>query len=235
MDNLEKNLWKKTNRYCRLLRWVPFLRFVGVCNSLAFSRVNAGSDIDLFIIAKTGRLFIVRSIVTLIFQVLGVRRHGDKVAGRFCLSFFVDDEHLDLSEISIERDIYLAFWVRSMKPVLEDGVYQDFVSANSWIDSYFEDIALIPEKNGSSFSKLKGFFEFVFFPYLANIVESILARWQLKRARLRASSVIDCSGLIVRPGILKFHNIDRRAEYRGRWEDKYGEGALLSPERFLSL
>ncbi|MBI4231920.1 hypothetical protein HY605_01695, partial [Candidatus Peregrinibacteria bacterium] len=123
---LEKKLWQRVNRYVKFLEWIPFLRMLAVCNNLAFDRVTAGSDIDLFIVAKKGRLFIVRTLVTGVLHVLGVRRHGDKVAGRFCLSFFVDDCALDLKKLAIERDIYLAFWIFSMKPVIDDGVSEKF-------------------------------------------------------------------------------------------------------------
>jgi len=112
MEELEKKMWKKARRYVRFLQIVPFVRMVSVCNNLAFSKVREGSDIDIFIIAKNGRLFLVRSFVTFLLQILGVRRHGKKISKRFCLSFFIDESVMDLSKIALENDIYLAFWIK---------------------------------------------------------------------------------------------------------------------------
>jgi hypothetical protein len=235
MDKLEKKLWKKTFRYCRLLRAVPFLRFVGVCNSLAFSKVDDKSDIDLFIVARKNRLFIVRTLVTFLFHVFGVRRHGNKIAGRFCLSFFVDDHNLDLSEVAIDRDLYLAFWIFSMRPVLDDGVYIDFLNENAWVSEYFGS-ALVPRAKAKlSFSFIKRGFEFILFSNFADFIEARLRTWQLSRAKKRASLVEDASGLVISASVLKFHNLDRRRAYRDRWDDKYGKDVLLTRARFSRL
>src|SRR3989338_10492249 len=122
MSELENNLWLKVGRYVPFLRIVPFLKLVAVCNNLAFGKVKEKSDIDLFIIAKSGRLFTVRILVTGILHCLGVRRHGKKIAGRFCLSFFVDDKNLNLEPIAIDKDVYLAYWIKNIRPVLDDGI-----------------------------------------------------------------------------------------------------------------
>src|SRR3989338_8633583 len=145
MDDIERKLWNRVDRFVWWLRFVPFLRMVAVCNNLSFSKgtseklpsaastaslpcrrigntavastpcflaygsfsgvpkVDDDSDIDLFIVARAGRLFIVRSFSILILHVLGVRLHGKKIKGRFCLSFFIDDTALDLSKIAISR------------------------------------------------------------------------------------------------------------------------------------
>jgi hypothetical protein len=56
---------------------------------------------------------------TAFFGLLGVRRHGNKVSGRFCLSFFAV-ENADLGKIAIENDAYLYEWARRLVPV--DGL-----------------------------------------------------------------------------------------------------------------
>lgn len=83
-----KKLWKKTKRYVELLRMIPFIKMVGVCNNLAFNNPDIESDIDLFIIIKKRRIWLTRLMITGLFHILGVRRHGNKIKGRFCLSFF---------------------------------------------------------------------------------------------------------------------------------------------------
>ncbi len=238
MDNLEKKLWGKCDAYLPMLSWIPFLRMVAVCNNLAFGKVNERSDIDLFIVAKKGRLFLVRSFVTALLQLLGVRRHGDKVAGRFCLSFFIDDSDLGLGRLAIERDIYLAYWIYSMKPAIDDGVFAEFVQHNDWIWSYFDERAILnssaAEANGFD-SLIKSFFETVFAGWFGDQLESILMRWQIKRAKLKTKDLQDSSGIVVAPNILKFHNFDRRRDYREKWENTFGDDLKLNRENFLRI
>lgn len=241
-SEIEKKLWRKAERYIRVLQVVPFVRMVAVCNNLAFGKVDKKSDIDLFIVAKEGRLFFVRAFVTVLLHILGVRRHGEKVSGRFCLSFFVDDSAMDLSKIAIDNDIYLAYWVKSMVPFLcEDGFSEKFLNMNGWARSYFESESDFNIDNGKVLrvSFFRGFlnrlFAWGFAGFFGDFVERKLKKWQLKRAKAKVKNAGNGSSLIVDDHVLKFHNVDRRREYRGLWVEKYGEGAKLSEERFLRL
>ena len=236
MENLEEKLWNRVDRYLRFLKFVPFLRMVAVCNNLAFGRVKPDSDIDLFIVARKGRLFIVRSFVTIILQLMGVRRHGNKIAGRFCLSFFVDDSALCLKKLALEDDVYLAFWIKSMKPVLDDGVFKDFIRENTWIDSFVEKDGLQNYdhllKSNTPF--VRSLFEKTFSGFFGNFWNEILASWQIKRARRKSKNLESRNGITVSEHILKFHNRDRRDEYRKLWRKKFGN-QKVTKDKFYDL
>jgi hypothetical protein len=235
MQDLEKQMWRRVEKYMRFLNFVPFLRMVAVCNNLSFSNLNEESDIDLFVVAKRGRLFIVRSFVTAILHLLGVRRHGKKVAGRFCLSFFVDDSFLNLSPIAIEDDVYLRVWIKTLVPVIDDGVYEDFIVSNSWVDKDVEAFSSLKGPTlALSKSNAKVFLEWVFNGRFGSYLEKNLSNWQLKRARQKAASVEDPSNLMIEKNILKFHNYDRRREYRGLWQSKFGN-SKITLEKFREL
>ena len=104
---------------------------VAVCNSLSMYAADNESDIDLFIVTDSDSIWLVRALVTGIFQLLGVRRHGTYTVGRFCLSFFVTTQGMDLAKIAIERDIYLQVWGRSLKPIYSRGkTYEEFILIN---------------------------------------------------------------------------------------------------------
>lgn len=235
MEDLEKQMWRKVKKYMRFLNFVPFLRMVAVCNNLAFSNLNPNSDIDLFIVAKTGRLFIVRIFVTGVLHLLGVRRHENKVAGRFCLSFFVDDSSLDLSSIAIEDDVYLKVWIKTLVPLIDDGVYEEFKKINFWVDESFDSFPTVSFLDCVSVkSSSKSFFEWMLGGSVGNFFERILSVWQLKRAEEKAATLEDSSNLLISEHILKFHNFDRRREYRGLWRSKFGDDKLTL-EKFRQL
>lgn len=85
----------------RLISWVPFVKLAAVCNTLSFGAAEEKSDIDFFIIVKKGRIWTVRFFVTAILSFFGLRRHGQKIKNRICLSFYLADENLDLQSIAL--------------------------------------------------------------------------------------------------------------------------------------
>jgi hypothetical protein len=236
-SEIEKQLWEKAEKYIHYLQVVPFLKMVAVCNNLAFGKVDDRSDIDLFIIAKRGRLFIVRTFVTLILHVLGVRRHNEKIAGRFCLSFFVDEDGMNMRKIALENDIYLAFWARTMVPLIDDGVSEKFLAVNSWMNKYFEEEIVIDKKRVvKKESSMRKVFSWIFDGWIGNRIEKMLMRWQMKRAKEKMIGInLEVASLVVEEHILKFHNVDRRKEYRKKWFDKYGKGEFLDRDKLVSL
>ena len=85
---ISEKFWGRVKQYGQYVSQTPFVEMVAVCNNLSYDNPTESSDIDLFIVIKKGRMWIARLIVSLILQFHGVRRHHDKIAGRFCLSFF---------------------------------------------------------------------------------------------------------------------------------------------------
>jgi len=234
---IEKKLWDKVNKYVPKLAWIPFVRLVAVCNNLAFGMVKEGSDIDLFIIAKKNRLFIVRFFVTAYLHFLGVRRHSKMVNDRFCLSFFIDDSYLNLAQVAKKNDVYLAYWIKNIVPVIDDGVSEEFLLVNDWIKDFFEKEEKMELFYGRritlNVSKLMEFLEWIFNGVFGNFIEYLLRKWQLHRARKKAGT-INSGGLMVEEHILKFHNVDCREEYRDAWIKKYGD-SKLTKAKFLNL
>lgn len=131
-NSTEISLFERTQKYMRYMTWMPGLRMVAVCNSLSMYASDDDSDIDLFIVSDPGRMWLTRICFTVVFQLLGVRRHGNKVANRFCLSFFATTNALDFSKIAIEDDVYLKTWIEHLKPIVNiGGCYEAFLSINS--------------------------------------------------------------------------------------------------------
>lgn len=104
---------------------------VAVSNSLAMYATHPNSDIDLFIITSPKRLWIVRTLVLLTAELLGIRTKPHDEAGKFCFPFFITNANLNLGEIAIENDFYLAYWIQTLKPIFDkDNTYVQFMEAN---------------------------------------------------------------------------------------------------------
>ena len=208
-------LWKRVGRHLFILRMTPFLRFAAVGNTLAMGWPDKNSDIDLLIVAPKNRLFTTRFFLTFWSQIFRMRRHGQKIAGRFCLSFFLADSAANLESLQIEpRDPYLAFWIATLAPIQGDPA--EFFAANTWIKKYFPNLNL-PTK-AKKFRRKK-FCERILSGRLGNFLEKFLRNWQLKRAQKKRQNQAK-NAVVISEEILKFHESDQRAKFLEEWEKR---------------
>jgi hypothetical protein len=225
-EKVSEQYWRKVRKAVPWVQFVPFIRMAAVCNTLAINNATRDSDIDFFIVTKRGRLFLARTLLTLIFSVLGLRRHGKKVAGRICLSFYVTDESLDLESIKLgSGDIYLPFWMLTMKPVYGKECYEKLIAENSWIRKYFPrmapDVEVWPEHR---FFRAAGRIrEKIWGGSLGNRIETWLAAKQFERHHRNVKKLGPEASVIVSEKMLKFHNVDRRQHYAEKFRQRFEE------------
>ena len=74
---------------------------------------------------------------------------------RFCLSFFVDEDHLCLEHLLLdEQDIYLPYWVAHLVPLYQRERSERFFQVNSRISRFLPNA---PLKQAIFFGNLKVF------------------------------------------------------------------------------
>jgi len=219
-SNYEIELIEKTQKYSKYISWIPWLQILAVCNSLSmYATKEKWSDIDLFIITSKNRLWSVRIIITFIFQLLWVRRHGNKIKERFCLSFFIDETAMDFSSFSIENDIYLYYWAYYLKPIVnKNDTYDKFIKANLklWINinTLHKDNLKYLVYNKTSTTTI--LFLWKIETFLWDIFETICKNIFLPKTLAHKKKLWDPWGLIIDDHILKFHDKDTRLEIRDR-------------------
>jgi hypothetical protein len=162
---------------------------IAVCNSLAFYATHEDSDIDLFIITQEKRLWIVRSLMTLIFFTLGVWRKGSDIREHFCLSFFITKKAMDLRSIAIEDDIYLLGWIKTLKPILNhNDTYDEFLKANhEWVQlskskkeenlKYAQKVTYTITKKNIFFDRIEELLRYILFPRTLKSYEQLGKPW----------------------------------------------------------
>jgi hypothetical protein len=213
--------WAVANRGAKFLRLIPFIKMVAVVNSLADKTAHKDSDIDFFIITQANRLFIVRFLTTILFSILNLRRSGKKIKDHICLSFFISDKSLNLESIAIEgEDVYLAYWIAQAIPLINyNNTFDRFITSNHWVKN------IIPSFKGYEikvtrkllFTKL---IELLSNNFIGNLLENLLATFQLKKIYSNPPSKDPAVKLITNRDMLKFHMIDRRFQYRKRWQEE---------------
>lgn len=109
---LTQKLLKKTGFFLKPFFGLPFVRAVFLNGSLAIGQATESSDIDILVVAKSGRIFTVRFLVNTLLSILGVKRSSNERknhAGKFCSNHFLTEEYLRIPTGRGERiDQYCA-------------------------------------------------------------------------------------------------------------------------------
>jgi len=230
---MAKRYWEKIRKFRKIFNIIPFIRLVAVANNLAYDNPTKRSDIDLVIITKPGYMFIARTCLTISTHLFRMRRHGSKIRGRFCLSFYITEDNLDLEKIAIENDIYLAYWLKTLQPVCGD--YQTYIDLMDHNRKFLERFFATPlnyqkrhyRANRGWVRKIRRFRERILRGKFGKWLEGKLRSWQMKRMQAKLEKMSKNEGkeanIIISDKILKFHNIDRREYYKKRWIKKVKE------------
>ncbi len=225
-DNQKKI--KIARRAAGAVSWLPWWRLVAVTNTVALEQARSASDIDWLVVVKPGRLWTARFLLTAWLWLLGQWRHGEQVADKICLSFFLTEDSLDLSSLALPGgDVYLTYWPTQLIPLLAvDGAWPKFLAKNSWIKKYlsnFDFDYLVSDRRSleprASLLFIKNILEKILANRLGEKLEELLRALQLvKMSRREKSRQSETStAVVVSDQMLKFHEIDRRAEFNKKW------------------
>lgn len=199
----EEKLWLKVQKYQKIISSAPGVLCVCVWNSLAMNAAHKNSDIDLFIITSPKRIWTSRIYLTLLLTILRQRKTAKKHAGKFCLSFFITENHLDLSPIAIENDIYLSYWIKTLIPIVnKQETFERFQAMNSSGGKL--------EVNHAQ----KNIPKHQFLTQLWDKCEKLLQKIFLPRTKKSFQKLWKPFWVIISDDILKFHDTDRRKEIR---------------------
>lgn len=153
MERAEK-LREKSWKVGRFIQRFPFVEGVGISGSLSKGILHEDGDFDYFIITKSNRLWIARTLLILYKKVflLNSRKY-------FCVNYFVDDKNLEIAE----KNRFTATEIQTLIPVT-GAIFNDFHQSNQWIRAYYP---------GSSFLSIR-------FPASRKPVWSRFIMWTLR-------------------------------------------------------
>lgn len=213
---------KDVRKWSWWFRLIPFVDGVAVCNYLPLGVVDEHSDIDLFVITSKNRIFTARFLLTIFTQLLGKRRHGRKVEGRYCLSFYASENDLNFEELLLDKnDIYFAYWVLALYPVFgEKKLWKRLIDENwVWGKRFFLDWQnhfSMPESVLLK-SLSRRMIEYLLKGKFGDIFEHYLAKFFQKRYARKKPSLPENASVVVNNRWLKYHNNDRRQYFRKEW------------------
>ncbi len=214
-------------RGIKKLRWVPFVRAVFVCNTLAMGLVSKDSDIDVLIITKQKRIWIVRFFSNILLKVFRLRTGKRAHSNRLCLSFFVSEENLDFSQLQTADDIYLSYWIDQLVPLYDPKkIDQRLRNKNTWVKNNIPHgllpYTVVPRwkvEETRWVQRVRSFFEHMWKGTYGDHMQTQMKKMQMQKfARRRITN--DGTHVIVGDTMIKLHENDRREQYRDAWKKR---------------
>jgi len=221
--NIAEIKYKKAVSIIKFLSLIPYIKMIAVCNTLGYSNSRQQADIDLFIITAKKRVWLARFYSVLFLKFLGLRPKGKKVKDKFCLSFFISEDKLNIKELTMgENDVYFQFWLTQLVPIYNtDNMYEKFLEANNWLKSFLPNcIGFDPaqrRKVKNRFKLCKKVWAYTTFNIdekAARLIQLLILPKKLKELVNKDTRVI------LNDQVLKFHDNDRREIYRDLWQRK---------------
>lgn len=141
-EKLVKNRLKRTKFFGRMLILLPYVKCVLLNGSLAQARSKKSSDIDILIIAKSGRIFTVRFFVNAFATILQIKRSKDERrdhSGKFCFNYFLTENYLKIpTGRGEEMDRYCADNYSHSKFIAGDiDLFNKFILVNQCLFSKY--------------------------------------------------------------------------------------------------
>lgn len=123
--------WASAERYAHWLRWVPFVRMVAVCGSVAAGNARPDADIDIFIVTDGGRLWTVQVCAMMLRRAASVR------SVRVCANYFLTIDSLEVEP----QSLYTAREIAQSVPLRGEAAYRRFLAANRWVAHLLPNVA----------------------------------------------------------------------------------------------
>jgi len=163
-----------------------------------------------------------RLLVTAVLQLAGLRRHGDRVANRICLSFYLTPRAAALDAVKLDDDPYLRYWIAHLLPLFaRAAALCNFWRANEWAHRTLyqapQPLPLIPGR-ASAFGTMLAW---LLGGWLGDVFERTSRVWQVRHMGVRFAQ--ENSAVVISNTMLKFHEQDRRAWYAAVWRERLTE------------
>jgi hypothetical protein len=187
-------------RGLRFIASIPFVRMVAFSGATAHRNMNTVEDVDLFIVAEQGKLWLVFLTAMIWAKLRGLRR-------TFCMNYLVSDAALPL----FDNDAFTAQQVASLKPFYGKSCYDGFIEVNPFVQRHFPNFNkanhrdVYPEVKPAP---LKGLLESCLRAgpaWLLERLSRVVLGWYLRRK-------VSGAGVLLEPHRLKLHFNDHRDE-----------------------
>lgn len=196
----------------RVIAALPYVRLLALSGSVAALNADRRADLDLFIITKGPRAWMITLAVVLLSKLLGRR----KVV---CLNFVMSDQQLALEQ----QDMFAANQVIQLRPIAGGAAYEAFLAANPFVRRFypnFEPLAIgrpVDVRLGRGADRLKAAAETVL-DVPSRALEAMSRLLYSSHLRRRARAWRSPDQVRLQPACLKLHTHSHRSSILDRFE-----------------
>jgi hypothetical protein len=118
---------KKVKRFSKLIARFPFIEAVCISGSYSKGVLDRYGDVDYFLIARPGRLWVARTMLILFKKIFlfNSRRY-------FCINYLIDSNSLEIPD----KNIFTATEILTLVPMSGGEVYTSFIRQNTWAKKF---------------------------------------------------------------------------------------------------
>lgn len=193
--------WRRAVFLSAFLRFVPFVRLVGLNGSMVTGTFRQKSDIDLYIVTEPGHIFLSRFLATTLIELTGLRIKPGREAGRFCPNRFAVSSFTEITP----HDAYHARVFHNLIPLYADlTVYDAYCAANRWMHDLGEPLKRhMPVLRPRPVSRaVQATLEWL---VASPRLEQVVKRWQERRIRQSPEAQLPGSNVCISDQELRFH------------------------------
>ncbi|GAB4003888.1 hypothetical protein GCM10028808_00410 [Spirosoma migulaei] len=174
-NQLAKKFMTSAILMTKIIANFPFIRGVFLSGSMSKECMDEDSDIDFFIITSPKRLWVSHLFCSLFKKIflLNERKY-------FCYNYFIDSEHLKITN----KSIYTAIELKTLIPLYGYSYYKQLQDENNWATDFFPNYPLL--KNNDVFTKQTYFqktLEFILDNKLGDWIDQRFLNWSVARRR----------------------------------------------------
>lgn len=204
---------KIAQKRLKLISWLPNIKFIALANIIGPHNLKEETDLDLFIVTKTNRLWLVKFLATIILKLTNLRPTERNSKNKLCLSFLVDESALNLANCRLDNnDWYFTYWLTGLRPLYGDlEIFKKLLIANSWLEKALPNWQLNPYQPINNFYKKitnnKTFKAKNLLEIISHKLHQLLMAKDLKNLQNKNTAVI------ITDHVLKLHTLDRRPDF----------------------
>jgi predicted nucleotidyltransferase len=172
----QEKYFNRAKKVAFWLQFIPYLRAVFLTGSVARGEATKKSDIDFFIVTYAGRIWTCRALVTIFIQCLGIRRYGDKIAGRICLNRYQTEDNLEIRP----HNAYHKKDYSQIIPLVDNNIYNKYKMANKWIKQFKNQKSKV-EMTNQKYQIIQKISETILNNSFGNLIEKKLKKYQKHR------------------------------------------------------
>jgi len=214
---------KRAKKIAQLFFLFPWIRAVAIYGSLALKNSSALGDIDLFIITAPDRVWSTRFFINTFLKLLNLRPTSQTAKNKICVSYWADENNLDLSIVNLPSDHYYYYYGAGSFIFLTDAknLQQKFFSANRWLRDKLPNV-LMPEpaniyKPGPIILKIQKIKEAA----CELVGEATYRTWQEKILPQKYRLANDGKRVVLSDGLIKLHDNDKRQKFNVLFDENF--------------